>query len=205
MNGSPRGPRAGPADRPPPAALDGLTDVELIHRVADRDQAAFELLYRRHRAGMLAFGFRMLGDWHAAEEVTQDTFVTLWRQAAGFQHRSTVRVWLYGVARNHALNRRRRRVPPVRDVSEVVDVASMEDGPEDRALAAAGEAELSSMLSHLDPAHREILTLTFVAGLSAAEVAGVLGVAVGTVKSRLHRAKRQLAVHLTRASTEALT
>lgn len=181
-----------------------VPDDQLVRKVAERDQAALEELYRRHRPGMLALCFRVLGDWHAAEEALQDTMVTVWQRAAGFEGRSTGRAWLYAIARNHALNRRRQRRLPTSGTAELAAMPADDKGPEELAVAAAQRAELATALDELPSAQREILTLTFIAGLSHAETAGVLGVAVGTVKSRLHRAKRALAARLTSPDKEVM-
>jgi RNA polymerase sigma factor (sigma-70 family) len=182
----------------PPGEADDVADDALLRRVARHDRAAFEELYRRHRDKLVAASFRVVGDWHTAEEIVQEALVTVWKRAATFEGRSTVRTWLHAVVRNQSLNHRRRaaRVGGVGDAAELVAVPAAEIGPEDAALATAEQAELAAALKELPPAHREVLTLMFVAELSHAEIGQVLGVPIGTVKSRLHAAKRGLAARL---------
>ncbi|GIJ58430.1 RNA polymerase sigma factor [Virgisporangium aurantiacum] len=179
------------------------TDEQLLWRVAQRrDADALGQLYLRHRTGLLALSHRLIGDWHAAEEVVLDALVTVWGRAARFEGRSTVRSWLYGVVRHHALNRRRRRPLPLADNTGLDEVASDADGPEALSLAAVTRAQLAAAIERLPEHHREIIALAFVAELSQPEIAEVLGVPVGTVKSRLHRARRDLAQLITEANHE---
>jgi len=174
-----------------------VADDALLRRVARHDGAAFEELYRRHRDKLVAASFRVVGDWNTAEEIVQEALVTVWKRAAAFEGRSTVRTWLHAIVRNQSLSHRRRAARfKAGDAAELVAVPAPDTGPEDAALAAAEQTELSAALEHLPPAHREVLTLMFVAELSHAEIGAVLGVPVGTVKSRLHAAKRGLAARL---------
>jgi RNA polymerase sigma factor (sigma-70 family) len=178
----------------PSARLDVPTDEQLLRRVAQRrDADALGQLYLRHRTGLLALSYRLIGDRHTAEDVVQDALVTVWGRAARFEGRSTVRSWLYGVVRYHALNRRRQRPLPLADTTDLDEVASDEHGPEALSLAAVTRDQLAAAMERLPEHHREIITLAFVAELSRPEIAEVLGVPVGTVKSRLHRARRELA------------
>ena len=187
----------------PSARVDVPTDEQLLWRVAQRrDADALGQLYLRHRRGLLALSHRLIGDWHAAEEVVQDALVTVWGRAARFEGRSTVRSWLYGVVRYHALNRRRRRPLPLADNAGLDEVASDDDGPEALSLAAVTRAQLAAAIERLPGHHREIIALAFVAELSQPEIAEVLGVPVGTVKSRLHRARRDLAKLITETNHE---
>ncbi len=180
------------------------TDEELLRRVAGwQDPGALEQLYLRHRTGLLALSHRMVGDWQTAEEVVQDALVTVWGNASRFEGRSTARMWLYGVVRHHALNRRRqRRLPLTDDDTTLAEVPSGEHGPEALSLASVARAELAAVVERLSGPHREIITLAFVADLSQQEIAEILGVPVGTVKSRLHRARRELAHLITHSSRE---
>jgi RNA polymerase sigma factor (sigma-70 family) len=188
----------------PSVRPDVLTDEQLLRRVAQRrDADALGQLYLRHRTGLLALAHRLIGDWHAAEDLVQDALVTVWGRAARFEGRSTVRSWLYGVVRYHALNRRRQRPLPLADTATDLDeVASDEHGPEALSLAAVTRDQLAAAMERLPEHHREIITLAFVAELTQPEIAEVLGVPVGTVKSRLHRARRDLAHFIIDNSTE---
>lgn len=169
------------------------TDRPLLARVAAGDQRALEELYARHGQALLAYAEGLLADRGRAEEALQDTFLAAWRHAATFEGRSAVRTWLFGICRRQALARLRGRAP-ARAVAEVGgDLAAPEPGPETVALARADVRAVAAALPTLSPALREVLDLAFGAGLAHREIAAVLGVPVGTVKSRLFQARAQLA------------
>jgi len=179
-----------------PTACDTLEDTRLLASVAGGDRRALVALYERHRQPLFGYLVRLAGDWHIAEELLQDTLVAVWQAAGTFQSRSTVRSWLFGIARRQAHNRLRRRNPPAADLNEVTEPADDDPGPEDIALAQAEAAELAALVQRLGPLQQEILALVFVDDLSYAEIAQTLAIPVGTVKSRLAGAKRALAAQL---------
>jgi RNA polymerase sigma-70 factor (ECF subfamily) len=168
-------------------------DEELLARVADGAADALAELYRRHASGLFGFLVRLCGDRGTAEEVLQDTLLAVWRSAAGYQRRAAPRTWLYGVARRQAHNRLRTARPDQVSWDGVPDPPATAAGPEETALARAEAAEVSRALATLPLPQREILVLTFLDDLTQSEVAAVLGIPVGTVKSRLHHARRSLA------------
>jgi len=170
-----------------------VSDHQLVARIADGDRAAFAELYRRQREMLFAYVLRMTADWQLAEEILQDVLVTVWRRAASFEGRSSVRTWLIGIARRHLLNHRRVRSADLVGAEDAESLADPDPGPEDQALASAAHAELAGLLTRLSQRHQEILLLTFMSELTYTETAEVLGVPLGTVRSRLHAAKRRLA------------
>lgn len=176
-------------------------DRALLHRVATGDQRAFEQLYARHGQPLLAYAEGLLGDRGRAEETLQDTFLALWRSAGTFEGRSTVRTWLFGICRRQALSRMSARPAPL-PVEAAVDVPAGDPGPEAVVLARADARAVGVALAGLAPAHREVLDLAFGAGLAHTEIAEVLGVPVGTVKSRLFHARASLARALPAEATE---
>lgn len=182
----------------PPAAATQYrmddTDRPLLARIAARDQRALEELYARHGHALLAYAEGLLADRCRAEEALQDTLLAVWRQAATFEGRSTVRTWLFGICRRQALARLRGRQAAHVPVEEVGgDLPEAAPGPEAVALARADVRAVAAAVAALSPTHREVLDLAFGAGLAHREIAEVLGVPVGTVKSRLFAARAQLA------------
>lgn len=167
-------------------------DGQVLARIAAGDRAALAELYTRHQASLFRYLFHLTGDHGLAEEVLQDTLVAVWKSAAGFEARSTVRTWLIGIARRQAHNAMRRRALPLADVAELEIVPAADPEPESVALARAEREDLAVAIRRLSPVHREVLLLTFSQGLSYREMAEVLGVPEGTVKSRLSNAKRAL-------------
>jgi RNA polymerase sigma-70 factor (ECF subfamily) len=168
-------------------------DAELLSRVAGGDRDALAGLYDRHRSALSVFLVRMTGDRSAAEEALQDTLLAVWRGAGGFQGRSSVRTWLYGIARRQAYTRLRRRSPQLVALDPDAVLVDPAPTPEHVVVARADLAQLMQLIAVLAPAHREALLLFFVDDLSYAEMAQVLEVPVGTVKSRLSNARRALA------------
>jgi RNA polymerase sigma-70 factor (ECF subfamily) len=170
----------------------GDTDAGLLRRVAHGDQQALAELYRRHGRIVLAQINLVTGDRAISEEILQDTMLAAWRGAGSFRGDSSVRSWLIAIARRQARDRRRRhRMHTVGD--EALDgQPSGTPGPEHVALDRAEVAEVAAAIRELVPPHREVLGLVFGAGLSLREVAGVLDIPVGTVKSRLAAARTAL-------------
>jgi RNA polymerase sigma factor (sigma-70 family) len=167
-------------------------DEVLLGRVGRGDAGALTVLYQRHADGLFWFLLRLAGDRMLAEEILQDTLLAVWRSAAGFAGRSQVRTWLYGVARRQAHNRLRVARPVEAGLDEVAELSAVEPGPEELALASVERERVLAAIDRLSLVHREVVLLTFVGELSQVEIAEVVGVPVGTVKSRLHNARAAL-------------
>jgi RNA polymerase sigma-70 factor, ECF subfamily len=171
------------------------TDAALLDLVARGDSGALTRLYEAHAGRLFGYLLRLAGDRMTAEEILQDTMLAVWRSAGSYAGGSRVTTWLFGVARRQAHNRLRTTPPPV--PAEPVDRPDSAPGPEELAVAAAGGTPVAVAISRLPDHHRDVIGLVFVAGLPLAEVAEILGVPVGTVKSRLHHARATLARLLT--------
>ena len=166
----------------------------LVARMAGGDRTALAELYAHEGPALLSYLRLFTADRELAEEIVQDTFLAAWRGAAEFAGRASARSWLFAIARRRvaeALHRPRLRAIP-EDSAGLGELPSDEPGPEDLAIAAATRQELAAALTQLSPVHREALELTFRHGLSYPELSEVLGIPLGTVKSRLTYAKRAL-------------
>jgi RNA polymerase sigma factor (sigma-70 family) len=168
-------------------------DDALLARVAGGDAAALAELYRRHAGRLLAFLQRYARDRMVAEEILQDTLLAVWRSAHRFAGRSGVRTWLFAIARRQAHNRLRVLEPPRVALDSIAGWADPSPGPAEWAAASARGAAIADALGALAPHHREVLALAFAAAVPHREIAEILGVPVGTVKSRLHHARAALA------------
>jgi len=161
------------------------------------DAAALDALVRRHESRLYRFGLKMCRSRDAAGEVVQDTLLAVVRSLAGFRGEASVTTWLYTIARRACLRQRRRsRFAPEREESleaivaeEGPPIASPALTPEEEAGRREIAAALDAAIGSLERGQREVLLLRDVEGLSAAEVAAVLGLRVEAVKSRLHRAR----------------
>jgi RNA polymerase sigma-70 factor, ECF subfamily len=180
---------------PPPFAISTTDlgtfdqfDLIALEQVRRAEPDGLRALYDRHHAGLYRF-LRAALSKSDAEEVLQDVFLAVWRNANRFQERSSVASWLYGIARNLARNanrqtqRRQRREMPLE-----VDLAAT---PQARAFEEVLQA-VRSLPSH----ERQVVELVHLGELSLQETAKLLGIPLGTVKSRLHNARKHLQVTL---------
>ena len=180
--------------RRPSTAAD--SDRVLLGDLASGQDGAVERFYARFGRPLYAYATTLVGDPGEAEEVVQDAFVAAWRGASRFEGRSSVRSWLFGIARRQARDRHRRLSLDTTEIDAAGEVAAPEPGPEAAVIAAATGAELRSALARIPDADREVLVLTFAHEMSGPEVAAVLDIPAGTVKSRLFNARRRLRLAL---------
>lgn len=171
-------------------------DLELMRRITSGERRALEELYAHHRLALFGYLLGLSPDRETAEEILQDTLVAVWRGASSYEGRSPLRTWLIGVARGQAHNTLRGRRSPLADESEIEALASGEPGPEAVALTGMTRDEQAAGILRLPTLHRQVLVLVLVEGLSFEQAARVLGVPVGTVRSRLSNARRALKVML---------
>lgn len=191
------------------AMVSGPSDAELVRRFKGGDRRAYEEIVRRYQDRVYTVCLRWLGDAQVAQEIAQDVFLALFRALGDFRGDAQLSTWVYRVAVNHCKNRRlygRRRAS---DRHEPLEGDRDDDEPK-RQLAAdapgtdAGlhriEAErlVREALAHLEEDDRSIIVMRDVEDLSYEEIALVLQLPRGTVKSRLHRARAELARILTR-------
>jgi RNA polymerase sigma-70 factor (ECF subfamily) len=168
-----------------------VSDGELIRRTGLGDRAALERLYGRYARTVYGLALRRLGDRGRAEDAVQETFVSIWRAAKTYDpERGPGAPWLFAVARNAIADRSRARTePPVEGTEEV----SLEPGPADRAEQAWTQWRVHRALEELPEHEREVIALAYWRGLSQSEVAGSLGIPLGTVKTRTRSALQRLA------------
>ncbi len=184
---------AAPADpaRPPRAAEDELIVIRC--QLGERD--AFDALIGRWHGPLWLYARRIAGSDDAAHDVTQDVWVRVLRGLPGLRDPARVRTWLFGIARRALMDRLRARYAEPASAEDIDpdSLSAGNDGREAEAEAAIeAEAALLADLAALPLVEREALTLFYLRELSLAEVAELLAVPVGTVKSRLHRARRML-------------
>ena len=171
-----------------------MTDEKLLQRAARGDEDAFLALYERHRTTVFRFAYRMLGSAALAEELTHDCFLSLVRRPEGFDpSRASLRTYLYAAVRNlSAKHLRRHGGESALDELEDEPAAAEREQPLRRLLDAELSEEVQRAVAALPPLQREVVVLVEYEELTLAEAAAVVGADVGTVKSRLHRARRRL-------------
>ena len=167
-------------------------DAGLLRRIGQGDEDAMAAFYREHGRVVFAQVLLVAGERVLAEEIVQDTMLAVWRGAGSFRGESSVRSWVIAIARRQTRDRLRGRRLRVVDDAFLADQPGSGPGPEVTALDRAELAEVTGAIRELAPAHREVLGLAFGSGLSLPEVAGVLEIPVGTVKSRLTAARTAL-------------
>lgn len=170
-------------------------DANLIERYLAGDVGAFEEIMRAHEDRIFAVCLRMLRDREAALEATQETFITVFRKADRFAGKSAFGTWLYRVAINtcYDLTRRtrRHRSEQLPDSHDPADTASTDEFD-----AIEVRPEIEAALDELPTEFRAAVILSDLEGLALETVSEILGVPIGTVKSRVFRGRRQLAERL---------
>jgi RNA polymerase sigma-70 factor (ECF subfamily) len=174
-------------------------DAELVARWQDGDEAAFERLVRSHEAKVFRLMLRMLGNREEAEDASQDAFLSLHRHGHRFRREARFSTFLYRVAANAALNRRRslgRARTRRRELAQEQSVgAHLPIGPRDPEDATHGsevQAQVQEALQQLPEDLRVAVVLYDIEGQSYKEIAEILEIPEGTVKSRIHRARQGL-------------
>jgi RNA polymerase sigma-70 factor (ECF subfamily) len=168
----------------------GEDDGEQVRRHLAGDPGAFRALYEKYREKVFASAYRILGEYHAAADLTQEIFVKIHGELRTFKFESKFSTWLFRVAVNHALNR----------ASEVSRHTRIQErlGREGRAVPGGTKEghpiddEVHRAIQALSPKLRAIVSLRYLEGLSYAEMAEVLEISMGTVKSRLFLAHETL-------------
>ena len=166
------------------------------------DTAAFERLYRTYVGRIYGLCLRMTGRPELAEECTQDAFVQAWRSLAAFEGRSAFGTWLHRIAVNEVLGRTRRRVPHLESVDALSDAEHppATDDPESDAVVSF---DIETAIAGLPAGARHVLVLQAIYGFSHEETAELLGIAVGTCKAQLHRARLLLKSRMSAGDTPA--
>ena len=170
---------------------DARSDTSLLDAYRQGDEEALGSLLRRHAPAVYRFGLKMCRDPEDASDVLQETMLAAARGAKEFRGDASLSTWLYTIARSFCIKARRRarvEAEPLDDEG-AMEVASPAIGPDEIASDHELAGALERAIAALDPMYREVLILRDVEGLTAPEVAGVLGIGTDAVKSRLHRAR----------------
>ena len=184
------------------AAPGQQSDRELVERVAGGDRAAVRLLFMRHHARIYRFVARQTGSGMMADDVANEVFLELWRQAPAFQGRSEVSTWLLGIARFKALSALRKRKEVEIDEEAAAAVPDTADTPEVAVMKEDKAAALRGMVNALSEEHRTVVDLAYYHSKSVSEIAEILSIPVATVKTRMFYARKKLGEALQAAGFE---
>lgn len=179
--------------------------AELVKRVALRDKAALESLYRRHASVALALARRILGRMNEAEDAVQEAFVEIWRRADQFDpRRGSAEAWTFGIVRNRCIDRVRKQAVRNRtqlDASkEEREPASV--SPLEEAQRREERLAIAAAVSSIPKDQRDALELAYFEGLTHTEIAARTGEPLGTIKTRIRSALEKLGKALAKNNRE---
>jgi RNA polymerase sigma-70 factor (ECF subfamily) len=174
--------RAGKAER--------LADEELMPLISEQDPAAFEVFFDRHGGVAYSLAYRIDGERGAAEDVTQEAFISLWRSGARYDPaRGSVRTWMLGIVRNRAIDALRSKAGRASkldfDDDSILEHRPAAEMTEAEALRRETAHEVRGALDGLPGEQAKVIELAYFGGFSHSEIASMLGVPLGTVKGRM--------------------
>jgi RNA polymerase sigma-70 factor (ECF subfamily) len=174
----------------PGRSAERLADEELMPLIGEKDAAAFEVFYDRHGGIAYSLAYRIVGERAAAEDVTQEAFVSIWRSGGRYDRaRGSVRSWTLGIVRNRAidlLRSRSGRAPKLAfDDEAALEQRPSEELTDEEALRHETAQEVRGALSELPGEQSKVIELAYFGGFSQTEIAAMLELPLGTVKGRM--------------------
>ena len=170
------------------------SDEALLTQIAQGDETAFLALYDRYSQPLYNYILRLIQRPKDAEDLLQETFLSIWQSSRRFRGKSSVKTWVYRIAHNRTVSWLRRqknldRAPASPEELEIRDTAHL---PEDALITDWQNARIQAAIQQLTPKHRAVIELTFVQEFSYKEIGEILQIPVGTVKSRMSYALKFL-------------
>jgi RNA polymerase sigma-70 factor (ECF subfamily) len=167
-----------------------LADEELMPLIGDKDPEAFAVFYDRHGGVAYSLAYRIVGEKAAAEDVTQEAFISIWRSGARFDRaRGSVRSWMLSIVRNRAIDTLRSRAgkaPKLTfDDDETLEQRPADELTEEQAIKHETASEIRDALDTLPGEQSKVIELAYFGGFSQSEIAQMVGVPLGTVKGRM--------------------
>ena len=178
-----------------------VTDQQLIEQVKSGQLKSFEALVIRHQGMVFRFLFHFMGNQADAEDITQETFITVHRKLHQHNPAQSFKSWMMTIARNLAISFHRKRSPTPLDPSKLADaVKGCSPAPEEYLLLKEAGTEVHEALSELPDISREVLIMHYLLDLPLQSVSELLNIPEGTVKSRLFKARKQIRAKLTKTT-----
>lgn len=170
--------------------VERLADEELMPLIGEKNPGAFEVFYDRHGGVAYSLAYRIVGERGAAEDVTQEAFISIWRSGARYDAaRGSVRTWMLGIVRNRAIDFLRSkagRAPKLDfDDDSILEHRQAEELTDSEALRRETAEEVRGALDELPGEQAKVIQMAYFGGFSHSEIAGMLGVPLGTVKGRM--------------------
>jgi RNA polymerase sigma-70 factor, ECF subfamily len=176
---------------------EGIGDAECVRRVQQGDTDCFEILVRRHQKAIFNLVYRLLGDYDEAAEISQEVFLSAFKSIHQFRGDANFSTWLYRIGLNHASTRRKSLNTAQRHHTSLDGMEVSSDGdPAKNVEQKETQRRVQEALNRLDPDDARIILLRDLQDVTYEDVAEMLDIPVGTVKSRLHRARQALRVCL---------
>ena len=174
-------------------------DVQLIHDILSGDDSAFGVLVEKYQKGIHALVWRKIGDFHYAEEITQDTFIQVYKKLSTLRNPNQFAGWLYVIANRLCMNWLKKQKPamrslettPMEDIERSAYVRYVSDERETEATKQRYEI-VNKLLEKLPESERTVVTLHYLGEMATKDIGKLLGVSVNTIHSRLHRARKRL-------------
>jgi RNA polymerase sigma factor (sigma-70 family) len=179
------------AKKSPPLRGSNTAELALLEKVKRGDRTAFEALYRIYHPRLTRFLMRLVRRPQLVEEALNDTLMVVWQRPDSFHGGSKLSTWIFAIAYRKAMKALGRFDDPREDL-EASERASDDQGPEDDTAAFRRRDLLAHAMDELSPAHRAVVDLTYYHELDYNEIARILDCPVGTVKTRMFHARRQL-------------
>ena len=179
------------APRRPAAQGSRESEALLMERIRARDVDAFEELYRGYRDRLSRFLLKRIRRPHLIEEVLNDTLMVVWDHAAAFKGDSKLSTWIFAIAYRKSMKALRNHQDPIEDKA-AEERASLDPSPEDGFGRERTRALLLQAMAELSPEHRSVLEFTYFHELGYQEIAEIMSCPVGTVKTRMFHARRQM-------------
>jgi RNA polymerase sigma-70 factor (ECF subfamily) len=167
-----------------------LADEELMPLIGEKDPEAFEVFYDRHGGVAYSLAYRIVGEKAAAEDVTQEAFISIWKSGARFDRaRGSVRSWMLSIVRNRAIDALRSRAGKAPKLSfdddAILEQRPSEERTEEEAMRRETATEIRGALGELPGEQSKVIELAYFGGFSQSEISRMLGVPLGTVKGRM--------------------
>jgi RNA polymerase sigma-70 factor (ECF subfamily) len=167
-----------------------LADEELMPLIGEKDPEAFEVFYDRHGGVAYSLAYRIVGEQAAAEDVTPEAFISIWKSGARFDRaRGSVRSWMLSIVRNRAIDALRSRAGKAPKLSfdddAILEQRPAEELTDDEAMRRETATELRGALGELPGEQSKVIELAYFGGFSQSEISRMLGVPLGTVKGRM--------------------
>lgn len=166
-------------------------DLSLVQKIAEGDHAAMKTVYELHSGPLFHFVKNWLADPHEASDIVHETMLEVWRRADRFQGRSSLKSWIFSIARNKSIDKNRKS-SRMSYTDEVPDMVDEEASPMEALEVSQDAAALKACIANLSETHRRMIHLAFYEDMSYKEISEIEGCPLGTVKTRILHAKKLL-------------